>query len=616
MKYLLTFIFLLISATTNAAPIERFVTVLDDYDSLSGSTKTSGTLRTLVHESCDQPGDDWIRFADFNEDQFSTLTVMLMDPISIPKDCNGSVTIDGTPPPGAINPEAIISGERLSGAGGRTPGDLCLLNVYSDNHTIRNLTFMAAKTGAAVCFFGRRNAAVNNRFNKDLNGQAKPNRYDIVVSEAFAPQFPQMTGEGNFIVGNRSEASGRHSLWIEGRENVVKNNMVSLSTECGAVVYGVGNKLLDNTISASGNHGIVLAGKDAIIYGNKILANGGCPVAPFDSQPTTCNTASTMGGAGIYVPKTGGGAEVGHAELNQRNIIQYNISGGVVLDNSADISNVHIFHNTISKNYGANVDLADDGISLNDLGDPDQGPNTLFNTAEHVQMFPLVSGQYWGWGLAFDATTAELASTDSEEQQKKLSFGGASLWITDFIVINHTFEWFPGAPEVAAGTQLTPLVHYEKNTSEYGLNIWAKPDADLDGIPDDLETQSNPNEADSDLDGLPDSIEDRNRNGICDADETCAYLADTDGDGLSDWAETRGDGHYDKSVDSSPWVADVDGDGLLDGQEDKNNNGIWDGYLGESSPLIADSDGDGFPDGQDNCTMVPNPQQEPWFCTQ
>lgn len=614
MKHLLTLMFLLITSTTYAAPIERFVTVLDDYDSASLSTKTSGTLRTVIHDSCDQPGDDWIRFADFDEDQFSTLTVMLQEPISIPKDCNGSVIIDGNPPLGAINPEPIISGERLSGAGGRTPGDLCLLNVYSDNNTIRNLTFMGAKIGAAVCFFGRRNSAIENRFNKNIKGDVKPNRYDIVVSEAFAPQFPQMTGEGNIITSNRSEASGRHSLWIEGRENIISNNTISLATECGSVVYGIGNKLIDNSISASGNHGIVLAGKDAIVFGNKILANGGCPVAPLASQPTTCNVASVLGGAGIYVSKTGDGAEVGHAELNQRNIIQYNISGGVVLENSADILNIHIFHNTISKNYGANIDLADDGISPNDLGDLDVGPNTLFNTAEHVQMFPLVEGRYWGWGLAFDATTAELAVTDSEEQQKKLNFGGAGTWITDFLVTNHTFEWLPGSPEVAAGMQLTPLVHYDKNTSEYGLNIWAKPDADLDGIPDDLETQSNPNDADTDQDGLPDAVEDRNRNGICDADETCAYQADTDADGLSDWAETRGDGRFDAGVDSSPWVPDVDADGLLDGQEDKNNNGMWDGYLGESSPLIVDSDGDGFPDGQDNCPMVPNPQQEPWFC--
>lgn len=616
MRHLLSLMVLLASVTATAAPIERFVTVLDDYDPLSGSTKTSGTLRTLVHESCDQPGDDWIRFADFNEDQFTTLTVMLMQPISIPQDCNGSVTIDGTPPPGVINPEAIISGERLPATGGRMPGDLCMVNVYSDYHSVQNLTFLGAKTGAAICFFGRRNAAAGNRFNKPLKGTAVPNRYDIVISKAFAAQFPQMTGEGNTIADNRSEASGRHALWIEGRDNTISKNMISLSTECGAVVYGTGNKLVGNSISASGNHGVVLAGKEAVVSGNKLLANGGCPVAPFPSQPTVCNTASAMGGAGIYVPKTGGGAEIGHAELKQRNIIQYNISGGVVLEHSADISNVHIFHNTISKNYGANVDLADDGTSPNDLGDLDIGPNTLFNTAEHVQLFPLVSGQYWGWGLALDATTAELASTDSEEKQKKLGFGGADLWIADFKVTDHTFEWLPGLPAVASGTQLTPLVHDGKNTSEYGLNVWVKPDADLDGIPDDLETQSNPNEADSDLDGLPDPVEDRNRNGVCDAGETCAYQADTDGDGLSDWAETRGDGRYDKGVDSNPWVPDSDGDGLLDGQEDKNNNGKWDGFLAETNPLIADSDGDGFLDSQDTCKMVPNPQQEPWFCVQ
>jgi parallel beta-helix repeat protein len=595
--------------TAHADAIKRFITSIEDF-------VAEGTLRTVLHDACNNPGDDIIIFHDFDESQFKTLTITLHSPLSIPKDCNGSVVIDGKPLPGVINPEPIISGARLSGDG-RTPGDLCMLNVYSDNHIIQNLTFMGAKTGAAICFFGRRNMATGNRFNTSLSGIKSPNRFDIVISSAFVTQFPNMTGEGNTVRGNRSESSGLHSMWVDGKENLITENMIQLATESGIVAYGTGNKLTHNTISQNGNHGIVIAGNSSIVFGNTISANGGCPIAPFQSQPT-CNTTSSMGGAGIYVSKTGGSAEIGHAESNKRNIIQYNISGGVILENSANIMDIHIFHNTISRNYGANIDLADDGMTSNDLGDLDIGPNTLFNTAEHVQMFPLVSGpngdRYWGWGLAFDATSAELATVDSEEQQKKLTFGGATIWISDFVVTDHTFGWLPDTPAVAAGTQLTPLVHYNQNTSEYGLNIWVKSDADLDGIPDDLETQSNPNEADSDLDGLPDPVEDQNRNGICDKDETCAYLADTDGDGLSDWAETRGDGRFDPKVDSNPWVADTDGDGLLDGKEDLNNNGKWDGFLGESSPLIADSDSDGIGDSQDTCKIVQNPQQETWFC--
>lgn len=608
-----------VATFSQAATIERFITSIEDFDNepFVWSSKTEGTLRTLLHDACNEPGDDIIRFHDFDETQFKTLTITLQLPLSIPKDCNGSVTIDGSPLPGVINPEPIISGSRLSG-GGRTPGDLCILNVYSDNHTIKNLTFIGTKNGAAICFFGQRNTAANNRFNTDLNGSKAPNRFDVVISNAFAQQFQNMNGEGNTVSANRSDSSGLHAIWVDGNYNTLSDNIIQFSTECGAIIYGTGNKVINNSISASGNHGIVLAGKDSVVFGNKILANGGCPITPFPSQSGGCNTVSSMGGAGIYVPKSGAGAEIGHTESEQRNIIQHNISGGVVLENSAAIMNIHIFHNTISKNYGANIDLADDGFTPNDLSDLDIGPNTLFNSPEHVQMFPLMGGpngdRYWGWGLAFDATSAEVATVDSEEQQKKLSFGGAEKWISDFVVSGHSFEWLPDSPSVTSGTQLTSLAHNYQNTSEYGLNIWAKPDADLDGVPDDLETQSNPNEADSDLDGLPDSVEDRNRNGICDKDETCAYLADADGDGLSDWAETRGDGHYDPKVDANPWVADTDGDGLPDGKEDTNNNGKWDGFLGESSPLTADSDNDGIGDAQDTCKIIPNPQQETWFC--
>lgn len=165
----------------------------------------------------------------------------------------------------------------------------------------------------------------------------------------------------------------------------------------------------------------------------------------------------------------------------------------------------------------------------------------------------------------------------------------------------------------------------EGNTSEFALNTSLGVDGDADGIIDALETgtgaaadeSSSPTSVDTDGDGLPDSVEDRNKNGLCDQDlgETCAYLADTDGDGVSDWAETHGDGMYDPGYDTNPLSADTDGDGIPDGDEDKNHNGIWDGYLKETSPLLKDSDGDGRPDNNDICPSIPNPGQEPWFCS-
>lgn len=611
----------LMGHAAHAEDIQRFVSNLTDFDPslFVMSKQVEGTLRTVLHDACNEPGDDLIQFPQIDISNNPIVRIILVSPLVIPRNCDGRVTMSGASFQAIKNPDIVLDGSRLSG-GGRTPGDLCILNVYSDDHYIVGFTFVGAKTGAGVCLFGRRNTVISNRFSKDGNGVIFPNRFDVVVSEAFSAQFPEMTGEANVVSDNRSELTGMHVFWIEGRDNRVSANILKLATNSGAIILGDNNTFSKNIVAGSGEHGVVLGGTNAILFGNKINANGGCPAAyeVVPSQPSGCNLPFGSGGAGIYATQSASGASIGSLSYDDRNIIQYNMGGGVVLENSSQISGIHVYRNTISKNYnaGIGIDLGDDGFSSNDLGDKDSGPNTLFNAVEHFQMFPLVGvGRYWGWGLAFGANAAEVSEVAKEDIDRKIIFGGGDHWLSDFTVTGETFEWMPGQPDVVTGTMLTTLVHdFVGNTSEYGLNILVLPDADLDGIPDVLETKSNPDEPDSDFDNLPDPVEDRNRNGICDKGETCAASADTDGDGLSDWAETRGDGRYDAGVDSSPWIPDSDGDGLLDGQEDTNGNGVWDGYLGETSPMLADSDGDGFPDGQDNCPMVPNPQQEPWFC--
>lgn len=622
MKRLTIILFLTVLAqVAHAITIQHFVSNITDFDPslFVMSKQVEGTLRTELHYACNEAGDDLIQFTQIDESNNPVVRIVLVSPLVIPKDCNGNVTISGAPLPGTTNPEIILDGSRLSG-GGRTPGDLCMLNVYSDNHSVTGFTFVGVKTGAGVCFFGRRNIVTNCRFSTDGDGVISPNRFDVVVSEAFAAQFSSMTGEANVVSGNRSESSDMHALWIEGRDNRISDNTLLMTTNSGAVILGDHNAFNRNIVSGSGNHGVVLGGTNAILFGNKIKANGGCPAAfeVVPSQPSGCNIPFGAGGAGIYATKSASDASIGSLSFDDRNIIQYNMGGGVVLEDSSQISGIHVFRNTISKNYnaGIGIDLGDDGFSSNDLEDKDSGPNTLFNAVEHFQMFPLVGvGRYWGWGLAFGASAAEVAKVTKEDIDRKIIFGGGDQWLSDFAVTGETFEWLPGQPEVGTGTMLTTLVHdVANNTSEYGLNTLVLPDADLDGIPDVLETKSNPDEPDTDFDNLPDPVEDRNRDGVCDKSETCAYLADTDGDGLSDWAETRGDGRFDSGVDSNPWATDTDADGLLDGQEDINGNGVWDGYLNETSPLLMDSDQDGVLDAQDNCKIVPNPQQEAWFC--
>ena len=72
------------------------------------------------------------------------------------------------------------------------------------------------------------------------------------------------------------------------------------------------------------------------------------------------------------------------------------------------------------------------------------------------------------------------------------------------------------------------------------------PDADEDGLPDELERSgenpTDPANPDSDGDGLLDGEEDRNRSGSVDPGETDPNNPDTDGDGIPDAEEAAGEG--------------------------------------------------------------------------
>jgi hypothetical protein len=179
---------------------------------------------------------------------------MLVSPLVIPKDCNGIITMSGAPPPGMTNPDIVLDGTRFSD-GGRTPGDLCILNVYSDSHSIMAFTFVGAKTGAGVCLFGRHKSVTDCRFNKDGKGGISPNRFDVVISNAFSAQFPAMTGEDNLVSDNHSESSDMHAFWIEGKDNRVSDNFVRLATHSGVVILGGNTMFSRNEVAGSGKHG-------------------------------------------------------------------------------------------------------------------------------------------------------------------------------------------------------------------------------------------------------------------------------------------------------------------------------------------------------------------------
>lgn len=157
--------------------------------------------------------------------------------------------------------------------------------------------------------------------------------------------------------------------------------------------------------------------------------------------------------------------------------------------------------------------------------------------------------------------------------------------------------------------------------------IGNSPDADADGVPDDVDAFPNNSDAsvDNDNDGLPDSW-----NASCDA--TCQesssltldlFLDDSDNDGVTnnndafpndpgESADSDGDGVGD-NADAFPGNSDASVDNDNDGLPDSWNASCDATCQGSSSltldTLPGDSDNDGIPDASDNVVGDDNPPQ-------
>ncbi len=423
-------------------------------------------------------------------------------------------------------------------------------------------------------------------------------------------------------------------MLLHGQGMRIATNQVREAMQDGMVLQGNHGEVLENDVHSNGGSGVVLIGSDFWLYKNRFLANGGCPEkSPFPIPDLKCLKKDAASGTGILIEAGSTDNTIGGPDFESHaNIIQYNSDAGIIVRGGSDTYGNWITRNVISNNYGAepDLDLFGDGITSNDLGDVDVGPNSLLNYADYLQAFPLVpsptgDARYWSWGLARHGAQIEMYRVSDEDVLRARTHGGAHIFLGDSEISARTFRIPPHANFNSFEDQKVSLLSHDsdRNTSEFSLNVEAGRDFDMDGIIDSHEihegaarSASRYDLTDTDGDGLPDSVEDRNRNGSCDAGETCTYSADTDHDGLNDWSETHGDAIYHPDrFDTDPFHSDTDGDGLMDGQEDTNQNGVWDNDQGESSPLYGDSDNDGVPDGRDNCRHIPNPAQEAWMCS-
>ncbi|MBF0107440.1 MAG: right-handed parallel beta-helix repeat-containing protein [Deltaproteobacteria bacterium] len=590
----------------SGSAVERFVRISSD-------SNRSGTLRTVIRIACDNEGNDIIKIEPF------VSKIYLQKPLVIPHDCLGSITLM------SINPVETILDASQFDEDSDAPGNVCTLNVYSDNNTIRGFTFLNNKSGAGICLFGKNNLVTQNKFGVSRTTARAPNRYGIVVSRAFEEEYDGMDGAGNEIINNTINNNTLYGVFIEAVDTRISQNTIQNNGTCPEYVEA--GDLIANLLNSDKNRPIFISplpSKGPGLKSSKPLnVTGGFLKQISDTSETDTTVNYDEEGAGIIIAKGSSNTLIGGEDFDtNKNTIRFNCGAGILVE--ADELNTQntITHNIISQNNrpNAGIDLGGDGLTPNDFLDADSGANTMLNTVDFMQAFPLVPSpegfdRYWLWGIVQSGERLELYSSAEDSADRGETNGGAEEYITDVDVSEDTFELLPDDADLLFGDIITAMTFDELgNTSEFAQNIFVGKDTDLDGILDVFETQdasltkagTKPAESDSDGDGLPDAVEDRNRNGVWDRSlgETKAYSRDTDGDGISDFNETHGDGVYNAGIDTNPLRTDTDGDGLSDGTEDANHNGVWEGYLNETSPLYKDTDGDGYNDRIDRCPLL------------
>lgn len=199
-------------------------------------------------------------------------------------------------------------------------------------------------------------------------------------------------GDDNLIADNYLTANspgggivGAFHIYGAANNNIISGNTLSGNTSDGlefdaTANVSLGNQILNNTFTLMGEDGVALRGSALIFRGNTVTLNGvgnalGCGVEAFDLNASVIEN-NTISGNGQH----GGICLFGNTLSNiiRFNLVTANAAAGVTLMVGAGTGNT-ITQNSFSGNNSLGIDLNFDGVSNNDGGDGDGGPNNRMN---------------------------------------------------------------------------------------------------------------------------------------------------------------------------------------------------------------------------------------------
>ena len=282
-------------------------------------------------------------------------------------------------------------------------------------------------------------------------------------------------GEGNIISGNDQNgilvSTGSTLVTIQGntiglRETGISDlgnsqNGIFIAGATSITVGSDGDATNDategNTISGNDASGIEISNSSSVIIAGNLIGT------EDDGETARGNTLH-----GIYLNNGSNANRIGsdNSDTNESNTIAFNGGDGVFVEDSTTINNTISF-NSIHDNTELGIDLAINGVTANDAGDTDVGPNRLVN-------FPVINdAEIIGDNLEVEGTldldttetnaTIEIYKSDNDATGNGEgeifigSLAGSTSWSASFTT-----------NDISLGDELTALVTDENgNTSEF-----------------------------------------------------------------------------------------------------------------------------------------------------
>jgi len=310
-------------------------------------------------------------------------------PLTALPDITDPVNIDGWSQTGVAGSHEIeLNGGQCSGGDGLTlTTSNCIIRGLVINRFSNNALLV---TGAAVT----NNWIYGNYIGISANGMlARGNSRGVQLLGGSAFNVIGTDGDGVNDLLERNVLSGNTNEAIRigaSEDNIIAGNYIG-TDETGLValpnnegIVGVGGAV-NNVIGLAGKPNVISGNtlngiriRDVGSTGNRIQANiiGATPTAlPLPNQ-----------GWGIRLETSSSGNLIGsdNDEIDddlEGNRITANSLGGILVTSAAANHN-RILRNRIYDNAGLGIDLGNNGVTANDTGDADTGPNDLQNYPE------------------------------------------------------------------------------------------------------------------------------------------------------------------------------------------------------------------------------------------